>query len=97
MLERFARTRGSAIAGLGRRACGLLPMIALFGDIDCFQAERPPGVPTVAMRGALFHPTTGYRLVGRPFDAADERRYAEFAASLGVLLESLVSAGSGRT
>jgi len=27
---------------------------------------------------------------GQPFDAADERRYADFAASLGVLLESLI-------
>jgi len=27
---------------------------------------------------------------GQPFDAADEKRYADFAASLGVLLESLV-------
>jgi putative ABC transport system ATP-binding protein len=27
---------------------------------------------------------------GQPFDEADERRYADFAASLGVLLESLV-------
>jgi GAF domain-containing protein len=27
---------------------------------------------------------------GRPFDAGDEQRYADFAASLGVLLESLV-------
>jgi putative ABC transport system ATP-binding protein len=30
---------------------------------------------------------------GRPFDAADERRYAEFAASLAVLLESVARAG----
>ena len=27
---------------------------------------------------------------GQPFDAADEKRYADFAASLGVLLESLI-------
>jgi GAF domain-containing protein len=27
---------------------------------------------------------------GQPFDEADERRYADFAASLGVLLESVV-------
>jgi hypothetical protein len=26
---------------------------------------------------------------GRPFDDGDERRFAEFAASLGLLLESL--------
>jgi putative ABC transport system ATP-binding protein len=30
---------------------------------------------------------------GRPFDAADERRYAEFAASLAVLLESVARVG----
>jgi len=28
---------------------------------------------------------------GQPFDAADEKRYADFAASLGVLLESLIA------
>lgn len=27
---------------------------------------------------------------GQPFDERDERRFAEFAGSLGVLLESLV-------
>ena len=32
---------------------------------------------------------------GRPFDAADEQRYADFAASLGVLLESLVEMDRG--
>jgi len=30
---------------------------------------------------------------GAPFDDSDERRYGEFASSLSVLLESLVSAG----
>jgi putative ABC transport system ATP-binding protein len=34
---------------------------------------------------------------GQPFDAADEQRYAEFAASLGVLLESLVELDGGRS
>jgi len=33
---------------------------------------------------------------GRPFDDADERRFAEFAASLGVLLETAVRLGDGR-
>ena len=32
---------------------------------------------------------------GRPFDEADEKRYADFAASLGVLLESLVEIDRG--
>jgi putative ABC transport system ATP-binding protein len=32
---------------------------------------------------------------GRPFDAADERRYADFAASLSVLLESLARIDAG--
>jgi putative ABC transport system ATP-binding protein len=32
---------------------------------------------------------------GAPFDAADEKRYADFAASLGVLLESLVEIDRG--
>ena len=34
---------------------------------------------------------------GRPFDEADEARYAEFAGSLGVLLESLVAMGGEPT
>jgi putative ABC transport system ATP-binding protein len=34
---------------------------------------------------------------GRPFDEADEARYADFAGSLGVLLESLVAMGGGPT
>jgi adenylate cyclase len=32
---------------------------------------------------------------GLPFDAADERRYADFAASLSVLLESLARIDAG--
>jgi putative ABC transport system ATP-binding protein len=32
---------------------------------------------------------------GQPFDAADEKRYADFASSLGVLLESLVEMDRG--
>jgi adenylate cyclase len=34
---------------------------------------------------------------GRPFDEADEARYADFAASLGVLLESFVEMGGAPT
>ena len=34
---------------------------------------------------------------GRPFDEIDEARYADFAGSLGVLLESLVAMGGGPT
>jgi hypothetical protein len=34
---------------------------------------------------------------GLPFDEADERRYADFAGSLGLLLESLVAMGGGPT
>lgn len=60
-LERYARHRGWAISTVGRRECGVLP-IALSGNIDRFWAERVPGVPAVGMRGALFHPTTGYSL-----------------------------------
>ncbi len=60
-LGRYARNRGWSIAEFGRRECGVLP-IALSGDIRRFWAERLPGVPAVGMRGALFHPTTGYSL-----------------------------------
>jgi putative ABC transport system ATP-binding protein len=55
-------------------------------------------LPLQDSRGRVFAVTQLLnRRDGAPFDAADERRYAEFAASLAVLLESLLAAASGRT
>ena len=47
-------------------------------------------LPLHNTRGEVFAVTQLLnRRDGRPFDQNDERRFAEFAASLGLLLESL--------
>ena len=73
VIGRYARARGWRIAGWGRRERGVLPIV-LSGDIDRFWAEREPGVVAVGLRGALFHPTTGYSL-------PDAARTAELIAA----------------
>ena len=40
---------------------GVLPIV-LGGDIGAFWEQGAPGVPRSGMRGAFFHPTTGYSL-----------------------------------
>jgi putative ABC transport system ATP-binding protein len=51
-------------------------------------------LPLLDSRGEVFAVTQLLnRTDGQPFDAADERRYADFAGSLAVLLESLALAG----
>lgn len=72
-IERHVETRGWRIRDHGRRERGVLP-IALSGDIARHWREREPGVPTVGMRAALFHPTTGYSL-------PDAARTAELVAT----------------
>jgi putative ABC transport system ATP-binding protein len=68
-------------------------------DVDLKTGFRTRSVlclPLVDRSGAVFAVTQLLnRRDGQPFDAADERRYAEFAASLGVLLESLVEMDRG--
>lgn len=71
-IERHVEARGWRIRDHGRRERGVLP-IALSGDIARHWREREPGVPTVGMRAALFHPTTGYSL-------PDAARTAELVA-----------------
>ena len=56
---RYARARGWMVAQVRRREAGVLP-VALSGDIEAFWNEAPRDTPQVGMRGAFFHPTTGY-------------------------------------
>jgi len=68
-------------------------------DVDLRTGFRTRSVlclPLHDRSGAVFAVTQLLnRHDGRPFDAADEQRYADFAASLGVLLESLVEMDRG--
>jgi len=69
-------------------------------DVDLKTGFRTRSVlclPLHDRRGDVFAVTQLLnRRDGQPFDEADERRYADFAASLGVLLESLVEIDDGR-
>lgn len=56
---RYARGRGWAVAEVVRREQGVLPVV-LGGDIEAFWDEPGREAPQVGMRGAFFHPTTGY-------------------------------------
>ena len=61
----YAAKHGWTIARVARSETGVLPVV-LDGDITRFWRETVPGVPTVGVAGAFFHPTTGYSL---PFAA----------------------------
>jgi len=69
-------------------------------DVDLKTGFRTRSVlclPLHDRRGDVFAVTQLLnRRDGQPFDEADERRYADFAASLGVLLESLVEMDDDR-
>lgn len=57
----YAHDRGWRIRRTVRREKGVLP-IALGFDTERFWQEPAREVPTIGMRAALFHPTTGYSL-----------------------------------
>lgn len=59
-IDRYARASGWQIAELIRREGGVLP-VALGGDIEAYWRELG-GAACVGLRGAFFHPTTGYSL-----------------------------------
>ncbi len=91
---------GSGIAGAAA-ASGLPVRVAdayqdprFNRDVDLKTGFRTRSVlclPLLDRRGEVFAVTQLLnRRDGQPFDTADEQRYADFAASLGVLLESLV-------
>ena len=60
-IEEYAEKQGWVIAAITGEEKGVLP-ITLGGDIDAFWAVGPEGVARSGMRGAFFHPTTGYSL-----------------------------------
>ena len=60
-IEAYAERQGWAMAEITGDEAGVLPIV-LGGDIDAFWADGPPGVARSGMRGAFFHPTTGYSL-----------------------------------
>jgi lycopene beta-cyclase len=60
-IESYAKQQGWVIAAITGEEKGVLP-ITLGGDIDAFWAVGPEGVARSGMRGAFFHPTTGYSL-----------------------------------
>lgn len=60
-IEEYAEQQEWAIAEVTGEEAGVLPIV-LGGDIDAFWAAGPAGVARSGMRGAFFHPTTGYSL-----------------------------------
>jgi lycopene beta-cyclase len=60
-IEDYANKQGWVIATINGEEEGVLPIV-LGGDIDAFWAVGPDGVARSGMRGAFFHPTTGYSL-----------------------------------
>jgi lycopene beta-cyclase len=60
-IENYVEKQGWAIAEITDEEAGVLPIV-LGGDIDAFWAVGPEGVARSGMRGAFFHPTTGYSL-----------------------------------
>ena len=60
-IEDYAEQQGWAIAEVTGEEAGVLPIV-LGGDIDAFWAVGPAGLARSGMRGAFFHPTTGYSL-----------------------------------
>mgnify|MGYP001826015021 CR=1 FL=1 len=60
-IETYAAEQGWTITAIAGEEAGALP-IGLGGDIDAFWAVGPDGVARSGMRGAFFHPTTGYSL-----------------------------------
>lgn len=58
---RYARASRWMIGDIVRREQGVLP-VAIDGDIDAYWSEVEAPVAQVGLRGAFFHPTTGYSL-----------------------------------
>jgi lycopene beta-cyclase len=57
----YAARQGWEIAAVTGEEEGVLPIL-LGGEIEAFWREGPRGVARSGMRGAFFHPTTGYSL-----------------------------------
>lgn len=61
-ISAYAQTQGWLVAKVTRSEQGALP-IAIAYDAESFWSGKPPAIPQVGMRAALFHPTTGYSLL----------------------------------
>lgn len=61
-ISAYAQTQGWSVAKVTRSEQGVLP-IAIAHDAESFWSGKPPAIPQVGMRAALFHPTTGYSLL----------------------------------
>ncbi len=73
-IHAYVREQGWRVAQVRREERGVLP-ITLGGDIDAFWSGRE--IPSIGLRAALFHATTGYSL-------ADAVRTADAIAQAGV-------------
>jgi lycopene beta-cyclase len=60
-IEQYAAAQGWTVAAITGEEKGVLPIV-LGGDIEAFWDAGPEGVARSGMRGAFFHPTTGYSL-----------------------------------
>lgn len=60
-IRAYAAEQGWEIAAVIASENGVLPIV-LGGDIEAFLDDGPRGVARSGMRGAFFHPTTGYSL-----------------------------------
>jgi len=60
-IEGYVEHQGWSIAEITGDEAGVLPIV-LGGNIDAFWSAGPAGVARSGMRGAFFHPTTGYSL-----------------------------------
>jgi lycopene beta-cyclase len=60
-IEDYAVEQGWTVAAITGEEKGVLPIV-LGGDIEAFWDAGPKGVARSGMRGAFFHPTTGYSL-----------------------------------
>jgi lycopene beta-cyclase len=70
----YAAAQGWTIAAVLREEAGVLP-VAMGGDFDAYWHSGGYGIAKAGMRGALFHPTTGYSL-------PDAVRTASFVAAM---------------
>jgi lycopene beta-cyclase len=74
-IRRYALDQGWTIAEEIGTESGILPIV-LGGDLDALLDDGPADVARSGMRGALFHPTTGYSL-------AEALRLADLIAAAG--------------
>jgi lycopene beta-cyclase len=77
-IEAYVEAQGWRVAGVESRESGLLP-VAMGGDFDAFWPEDD-GPARLGLRGAFFHPTTGYSLPDAVRLALQVARQADLAS-----------------